>query len=205
VWLKSGGSIVINSTEASSPSTSTPQFLRQDRSLEDTSVKTNLDAIPEIVRQIRLRDLASSIIICFSTWTAQNRNRLHGRSVRRVEDDPLHRRFFSSRFWSRRHHPQRVKQYSSAPSRPHATLHRPAMVKSPVPVCRLYIEMRKMRSSRPRRRHARRHPRSSNSSVPLTSGFGDEEMVVNHPRQSDPQPPPRAVRHHKKFGLYRMR
>ena len=66
VWLKSGGSIVINQTEALvAIDINTGKFVGKTARLEDTIVKTNLDAIPEIVRQIRLRDLGGIIIIDF--------------------------------------------------------------------------------------------------------------------------------------------
>ncbi|MGI4829040.1 MAG: Rne/Rng family ribonuclease [Janthinobacterium lividum] len=66
VWLKSGGSIVINQTEALvAIDINTGKFVGKTARLEDTIVKTNLDAIPEIVRQIRLRDLGGIIVIDF--------------------------------------------------------------------------------------------------------------------------------------------
>jgi len=66
VWLKSGGSIVINQTEALvAIDINTGKYVGKTARLEDTIVKTNLDAIPEIVRQIRLRDLGGIIIIDF--------------------------------------------------------------------------------------------------------------------------------------------
>ncbi|MDE3148230.1 MAG: ribonuclease E/G, partial [Acidobacteriota bacterium] len=56
VWLKSGGSIVINQTEALvAIDINTGKYVGKSARLEDTIVKTNLDAVPEIVRQIRLR------------------------------------------------------------------------------------------------------------------------------------------------------
>ena len=66
VWLKSGGSIVINQTEALvAIDINTGKYVGKTARLEDTIVKTNLDAIPEIVRQIRLRDLGGIIVIDF--------------------------------------------------------------------------------------------------------------------------------------------
>mgnify|MGYP001346136422 CR=1 FL=1 len=67
VWLKSGGYIVINQTEALvAIDVNTGRFVgkRNDR-LEDTIVKTNLEAVKEIVRQIRLRDLGGIIVLDF--------------------------------------------------------------------------------------------------------------------------------------------
>jgi ribonuclease G len=66
VWLKSGGSIVINQTEALvAIDVNTGRFVGKKSSgrLEDTIVKTNLEAVKEIVRQIRLRDLGGIIVL----------------------------------------------------------------------------------------------------------------------------------------------
>ncbi|MBI4459045.1 MAG: Rne/Rng family ribonuclease [Acidobacteria bacterium] len=66
VWLKSGGYIVINQTEALvAIDVNTGKFVGKSNRLEDTIVKTNVDAIQEIVRQIRLRDLGGIIVIDF--------------------------------------------------------------------------------------------------------------------------------------------
>jgi ribonuclease G len=63
VWLKSGGYIVINPTEALvAIDVNTGRFVGQ-RNLEDTVLQTNLEAVAEIVRQIRLRDLGGIIVI----------------------------------------------------------------------------------------------------------------------------------------------
>ncbi len=67
VWLKSGGYIVINHTEALvAIDVNTGKFVgRGSLRLEDTIVKTNLEAVKEIVRQIRLRDLGGIIVVDF--------------------------------------------------------------------------------------------------------------------------------------------
>jgi ribonuclease G len=69
VWLKSGGSIVINQTEALvAIDVNTGRYVGKKNSqgrLEDTIVKTNLEAVKEIVRQIRLRDLGGIIVLDF--------------------------------------------------------------------------------------------------------------------------------------------
>jgi ribonuclease G len=67
VWLKSGGHIVINHTEALvAIDINTGKYVgRGSTRLEDTIVKTNLEAVDEIVRQIRLRDLGGIIVIDF--------------------------------------------------------------------------------------------------------------------------------------------
>ena len=68
VWLKSGGSIVINQTEALvAIDVNTGRYVGKKSSgrLEDTIVKTNLEAVKEIVRQVRLRDLGGIIVLDF--------------------------------------------------------------------------------------------------------------------------------------------
>jgi ribonuclease G len=66
VWLKSGGYIVINQTEALvAIDVNTGKYVGRSNRLEDTIVKTNTDAIKEIVRQIRLRDLGGIIVVDF--------------------------------------------------------------------------------------------------------------------------------------------
>ena len=67
VWLKSGGSIVINQTEALvAIDVNTGRYVgKRTGRLEDTIVKTNLEAVEEIVRQIRLRDLGGIIVLDF--------------------------------------------------------------------------------------------------------------------------------------------
>ena len=67
VWLKSGGYIVINHTEALvAIDVNTGKFVgKGSNRLEDTIVRTNLEAVKEVVRQMRLRDLGGIIIIDF--------------------------------------------------------------------------------------------------------------------------------------------
>ena len=68
VWLKSGGSIVINQTEALvAIDVNTGRYVGKKTAgrLEDTILKTNLEAGKEIIRQIRLRDLGGIIVLDF--------------------------------------------------------------------------------------------------------------------------------------------
>ncbi len=65
VWLKSGGYIVINQTEALvAIDVNTGRYTGETR-LEDTITRINLEACQEIVRQIRLRDLGGIIVLDF--------------------------------------------------------------------------------------------------------------------------------------------
>jgi ribonuclease G len=64
VWLRSGGYIVINQTEALvAIDVNTGKFVGKSDRLEDTITRTNLEAAKEIVRQIRLRDLGGIIVL----------------------------------------------------------------------------------------------------------------------------------------------
>jgi len=65
VWLKSGGYIVINQTEALvAIDVNTGRYVGK-KSQEETILQTNLEAAQEVVRQIRLRDLGGIIVVDF--------------------------------------------------------------------------------------------------------------------------------------------
>jgi len=149
VWLKSGGSIVINQTEALvAIDINTGKFVGKTARLEDTIVKTNLDAIPEIVRQIRLRDLGGIIIIDFIDMDERkNRNRVMAALEDELKSDRA---------------PSKVLQFNDfglvaiTRKRVKQSLERTlsttcnvctgtGMVKSPITVCNdIFVEMRKM-------------------------------------------------------------
>ena len=83
VTLKSGGYIVINQTEALVAIDVNSGRSTREHNIEDTAVRTNLEAADEVARQLRLRDLAGLIVIDFIDME-ENRN---NRSVeRRVKD-----------------------------------------------------------------------------------------------------------------------
>jgi ribonuclease G len=75
VWLKSGGHIVLEQTEALvAIDVNTGKFVGR-AGLEETILRTNLEAVREIVRQIRLRDLGGIIVVDFIDMTrAADRN-----------------------------------------------------------------------------------------------------------------------------------
>ena len=65
VWLKSGGYLVVNQTEALvAIDINTGKYVGT-KSLEETVFTLNLEAVPEIVRQLRLRDLGGIVVIDF--------------------------------------------------------------------------------------------------------------------------------------------
>ncbi len=148
VWLKSGGSIVINQTEALvAIDINTGKFVGKTARLEDTIVKTNLDAIPEIVRQMRLRDLGGIIIIDFIDMDERkNRNKVMAALEEELKKDRA---------------PSKVLQFNDfglvaiTRKRVKQTLERTlsmtcgvcqgtGMTKSPVTVCNeIFIELRK--------------------------------------------------------------
>ncbi|HYY59434.1 MAG TPA: Rne/Rng family ribonuclease [Pyrinomonadaceae bacterium] len=79
VWLRSGGYLVINQTEALvAIDVNTGKFVgRGGTRLEDTITRTNMEAVEEIVRQIRLRDLGGIIVLdLIDMEDRRNRNRV---------------------------------------------------------------------------------------------------------------------------------
>lgn len=66
VWLPSGGSLVIDRTEAMTViDVNTGKFTGQGGNLEETVTKNNVEAAEEIVRQLRLRDIGGIIVVDF--------------------------------------------------------------------------------------------------------------------------------------------
>ena len=88
VWLRSGGYIVINPTEALvAIDVNTGRFVG-GKDLETTVRQTNLEAVEEIVRQIRLRDLSGIIVIDLIDMTeAENREVVFAALERELEKD----------------------------------------------------------------------------------------------------------------------
>ncbi|HEY1810272.1 MAG TPA: Rne/Rng family ribonuclease [Acidobacteriaceae bacterium] len=149
VWLKSGGSIVINQTEALvAIDINTGKYVGKTARLEDTILKTNLDAIPEIVRQIRLRDLGGIIVIDFIDMD-ERRNRQKvtqaledALTVDRAPSKVLQFNDFGLVAITRKRVKQSLERTLSVPC-PVCT--GTGMVKSPATVANeIYTEMRKM-------------------------------------------------------------
>ncbi len=150
VWLKSGGSIVINQTEALvAIDINTGKYVGKSARLEDTILKTNLDAVPEIVRQIRLRDLGGIIVIDFIDMD-ERRNRFKVMAALeealksdRAPTKVLQFNDFGLVAITRKRVKQSLERTLSIPC---PTCQATGMVKSPTTVCNeIYIEMRKMR------------------------------------------------------------
>jgi ribonuclease E len=75
VTLKSGGYIVINPTEALVSIDVNSGRSTREHNIEDTALKTNLEAAEEVARQLRLRDLAGLIVIDFIDMEEKRNNR----------------------------------------------------------------------------------------------------------------------------------
>ena len=149
VWLKSGGYIVINQTEALvAIDINTGKYVGKTQRLEDTIVKTNVDAIREIVRQIRLRDLGGIIIIDFIDMD-ERRNRQ--RVMQALEEELRHDRAPSKTLQfndfglvaiTRKRVKQSLERTIGAPC-PYCQA--TGYVKSVTTVCNeIYVEMRKI-------------------------------------------------------------
>jgi ribonuclease G len=150
VWLKSGGSIVINQTEALvAIDINTGKYVGKSARLEDTIVKTNLDAVPEIVRQIRLRDLGGIIVIDFIDMDdRKNRFKVLAALEDALKSDRaptkvLQFNDFGLVAITRKRVKQSLERTLSVPC---PTCQATGMVKSPTTVCNeIYTELRKMR------------------------------------------------------------
>ena len=149
VWLKSGGYIVINQTEALvAIDINTGKYVGKTARLEDTIVKTNMDAIKEIVRQIRLRDLGGIIVIDFIDMDERkNRQKVmqaleEALKADRAPSKVLQFNDFGLVAITRK----RVKQsLERTLGQPCPTCQATGMIKSVTTVCNeIYVEMRKM-------------------------------------------------------------
>ncbi len=150
VWLKSGGSIVINQTEALvAIDINTGKYVGKSARLEDTILKTNLDAVPEIVRQIRLRDLGGIIVIDFIDMDERkNRFKVMAALEEALKSDRaptkvLQFNDFGLVAITRKRVKQSLERTLSVPC---PICQATGMVKSATTVCNeIYIEMRKMK------------------------------------------------------------
>src|SRR5881227_2452946 len=82
VQLRSGGYIVLNQTEALVSIDVNSGRATREHHIEDTALKTNLEAAEEIARQLRLRDLAGLIVIDFIDMDEGRNNRLVERRLK---------------------------------------------------------------------------------------------------------------------------
>jgi len=90
VWLKSGGYIVIDETEAlTSIDVNTGRFVGR-RNLEDTILQTNIEAVREIAYQIRMRNLGGIIVLDFIDMDRPvNRDRIYQALLEELRKDPV--------------------------------------------------------------------------------------------------------------------
>ena len=90
VWLRSGGYLVINQTEALiAIDVNTGKFVGKGNArLEDTITKTNMEAVEEIARQIRLRDLGGIIVLdLIDMEDRRNRNKVQQKLQEHLSKD----------------------------------------------------------------------------------------------------------------------
>ena len=89
VWLPSGGSLVIDRTEAMTVvDVNTGKFVGSGGNLEETVTKNNLEAAEEIVRQLRLRDIGGIIVVDFIDMVLEtNRDLVHRRLIECLSRD----------------------------------------------------------------------------------------------------------------------
>ena len=89
VWLPSGGSLVIDRTEAMTViDVNTGKFVGKGGTLEETMTLNNLEAAEEIVRQLRLRDIGGIIVIDFVDMLLEaNRDRVLRRLIEGLSRD----------------------------------------------------------------------------------------------------------------------
>ena len=87
VWLKSGGYLVIEKTEAlTAIDVNTGRYLGGDQ-LEETFLKTNLEAVKEIAYQIRLRDIGGLIVIDFIDMERETNRQMVVEALREAMSD----------------------------------------------------------------------------------------------------------------------
>ena len=82
VTLKSGGYIVINQTEALVAIDVNSGRSTREHNIEDTALRTNLEASDEVARQLRLRDLAGLIVVDFIDMEENRNNRAVERRIK---------------------------------------------------------------------------------------------------------------------------
>lgn len=89
VWLPSGGSLVIDRTEAMTViDVNTGKFVGSGGNLEETVTKNNLEAAEEIVRQLRLRDIGGIVVIDFIDMVLEsNRDLVQRRLIETLSRD----------------------------------------------------------------------------------------------------------------------
>ena len=89
IWLRSGGYLVVNQTEALVAIDVNSGKFTGKSSLEDTAARINMEAVREIVRQLRLRDLGGIVVIDFIDMEdRENRRAVYEALAAELETDP---------------------------------------------------------------------------------------------------------------------
>ena len=95
VWLKSGGYLVVNQTEALVAIDVNSGKYVGSTDLEDTVYETNLEAIREVARQLRLRDLGGIIVVDFIDMEdPEHQRRVYEALVEEMQHDPARTQLF---------------------------------------------------------------------------------------------------------------
>ncbi len=152
VWLKSGGYIVIEQTEAlTAIDVNTGKFVGK-ATLEDTLLKTNLEAVKEIAYQIRLRNLGGIIIIDFIDMEKEeNRKKLFSSLQEAMSKDRVKSTILQvSELGLIQMTRKRVREsLGRALCEPCSYCEGRGFIKSPTTVCyEIFMELRKMGSTR---------------------------------------------------------
>ena len=87
VQLRSGASIVIHTTEALTAIDVNSGRSTRERNIEETALKTNLEAAEEIARQLRLRDIAGLVVVDFIDMDETRNQRAVERRLRDASED----------------------------------------------------------------------------------------------------------------------
>ncbi len=176
VQLKSGGYIVINQTEALVAIDVNSGRATRERNIEETALKTNLEAADEIARQLRLRDLAGLVVIDFIDMDEQRHN---GQVERRLKEAMRHDR---ARIQLGRISPFGLLELSRQRLRP-------SLFEASTEVCRLCRGTGHVRSTESTALHVLRSideegARQKSAAITVSVPAAVALFILNHKRQS---------------------
>ena len=176
VQLKSGGYIVINQTEALVAIDVNSGRATRERNIEETALKTNLEAADEIARQLRLRDLAGLVVIDFIDMDEQRHN---AQVERRLKEAMRHDR---ARIQLGRISPFGLLELSRQRLRP-------SLFEASTEVCRLCRGTGHVRSTESTALHVLRSideegSRQKSAAITVSVPAAVALFILNHKRQS---------------------